>query len=158
MISTLGASPPPDSVIRQPSASIFDGALLVSGAMLMVGAYFLHKTNWKKLAVPIGLMGFGAFGVGVFPAFHPIAHPIAALITFSAGGVSAILSSRTTNPPFSHISLVLGILSLLFLISGIFLPHLLVPIMGPGGVERWVAYPIMIWLIGFGAYLMSADV
>jgi len=27
------------------------------------------------------------------------------------------------------------------------------PILGGGGVERWVAYPIVIWLIGFGEYL-----
>lgn len=26
---------------------------------------------------------------------------------------------------------------------------------GIGGTERWVAYPIMLWLTGFGGYLMN---
>lgn len=28
---------------------------------------------------------------------------------------------------------------------------------GDGGTERWVAYPIMLWLIGFGGYLMNVE-
>lgn len=155
MISTLGASPPPHSVIREPSADIFDSAMVFSGIMIMTGAILLYKTHGKELAVLIGLMGFGAFGVGIFPAFHPVAHPLSALLTFIAGGLAAVVSGRMTIPPFSYLSFVLGTISLFLLLAGIFFAHLLVPILGAGGVERWVAYPIMIWLIGFGSYLMS---
>lgn len=27
--------------------------------------------------------------------------------------------------------------------------------MGDGGIERWVAYPVVIWTIAFGAYLAA---
>ncbi len=28
---------------------------------------------------------------------------------------------------------------------------------GDGGVERWVAYPVILWLVLFGGYLMAGD-
>jgi fumarate reductase subunit D len=28
---------------------------------------------------------------------------------------------------------------------------------GRGGVERFVAYPVLLWIIGFGGYLMGAS-
>jgi hypothetical protein len=34
-------------------------------------------------------------------------------------------------------------------------PFLLV--FGRGGVERFVAYPVLLWIIGFGDYLMGAS-
>ncbi len=27
--------------------------------------------------------------------------------------------------------------------------------MGSGGVERWVVYPLLLWLTGFGGYLLG---
>jgi hypothetical protein len=26
-----------------------------------------------------------------------------------------------------------------------------------GGLERWVAYPILLWILGFGGYLMGGS-
>lgn len=154
MISTLGASPPPDSVVKEPSAAIFDSIMVMVGLMIMFGASFLAKYYDKKFALLIGIMGFGSFGVGVFPAFHPLVHPIMALIAFGGGGIAAMTSARYTTYPFSYLSLFLGALALLVLFCGVVLPHTIVPLLGPGGTERWVAYPLMIWLIGFGGYLM----
>lgn len=156
MISTLGSSPPPDSIIREPSAGIFDSAMILSGIAISIGAYLLRKTSEMKLTVAILLTGIGVAGVGFFPAFHAILHPISALLAFGAGGISALLASRNTLTPFSYVSLALGMVSLLFLFSGLFLSWLVVPVLGAGGAERWVAYPIMIWLIGFGGYLMNS--
>lgn len=30
-----------------------------------------------------------------------------------------------------------------------------IPTLGSGGTERWVVYPILLWVIGFGAYLLG---
>lgn len=155
MISTLGASPPPDSVIREPSAVIFDITMMIVGAIILVASFLMHKTFDKKLTISMGLLGLGALGVGVFPAFHVVMHPIVALITFASGGVAAILSAKTTKSPFSYISIILGLITLSFLFLGVVFPHSIVPILGSGGTERWAAYPVMIWLIGYGGYLMS---
>ncbi len=57
-------------------------------------------------------------------------------------------------------SAALGAVSLLCLGSYVVLGDAS-PLMelGIGGLERWIVYPIVIWLIAFGAYLMgTADV
>jgi hypothetical protein len=49
---------------------------------------------------------------------------------------------------------ILGALSLVFTVAGVFLPE-----WGPfgqlelGGVERWMVYPVVLWLVGFGGFL-----
>lgn len=156
MVSNLGATRPPDSIIRQPSADIFDISLIVAGLMIFLGTVFLHKFHAGKLIIfSIGFLGLGTFGVGIFPAFHAIAHPLVALVAFLAGGVSAIASSKIIKQPFAFLSILLGVLSLTFLFLGLFFPQRIVPIFGAGGTERWVLYPIMLWLIGFGGYEMG---
>lgn len=158
MISALGSSPPPHSVIRQPSATIFDNSMIVSGIMILAGAYFLQKAHQKKnITIPTAFLGLGVFGAGIFPAFHVIAHPTAALITFVAGGVAAILSGRSTSAPFRYIAIGLGFVILAVLFFGLILGKFIVPLLGPGGTERWVAYPIILWLVVFGGYLMNGN-
>lgn len=157
MISSLGSTPPPDSIIRQPSATIFDYAMIASGILIVAGAYFLYRTqNAKQLACSVAIMGIGAFGVGVFPAYHAIIHPIVALITFFSGGIAAVLSARFVTPPFRYVATLFGLAGLVFLATGILTPSSVVPLLGKGGTERWIAYPILLWLVGFGGYLMSA--
>jgi len=54
--------------------------------------------------------------------------------------------------PFSSISVILGLMTLgalsLFL-GGIYLG------LGRGGMERMIAYPVLMWGAGFGGYLMA---
>lgn len=155
MISNLGATPPPDSVVREPSAFIFDNSLRICGILLLAGTYLLYKYSKDKRTLSLAFMGLGTFGVGIFPAFHSIAHPISALTAFLGGGVAAVATSKLTKPPFSYIAILFGSISLVFLFLGLFLPDLIVPIMGRGGTERWVAFPLILWLTGFGGYLMG---
>jgi hypothetical protein len=42
-VSHLGASEPPNSVVLQPSAAIFDLTMLVTGAMILAGAWFAYR-------------------------------------------------------------------------------------------------------------------
>ena len=28
--------------------------------------------------------------------------------------------------------------------------------LGPGGIERWVSYPVILWQVAFGAYLLGS--
>jgi hypothetical membrane protein len=157
-ISTLGASPPPNSVSYYPSASIFDLSMLISGLMIVSGAVMLHKAKIQKsVSIPVACLGMGALGVGIFPAFHAIIHPILAGVTFVAGGIAAILSSRIMVAPFRYLAVGLGCLVLTVLIFGLGLSKLIIPILGIGGTERWVAYPLVLWLVGFGGYLMQSS-
>jgi len=157
MISNLGATSPPDSIIRQPSAMIFDTAIIVGGLLILVGAYVFFIIGVQQyISFAIGLLGIGAAGVGIFPAFHIEIHPLVALVAFSAGSIAAIVSSRIIKGPFAIFALLLGIIAALFLFLGILFPKSIVPFLGRGGTERWVFYPLILWLVGFGGYLMNS--
>jgi hypothetical membrane protein len=152
MISDLGATEPPNSIITQPSATIFNFAMIMTGILVLVGTYFLFRAfNDPIAAILVGLLGLGALGVGIFPGNINPQHPLFALTTFISGGLSAIYAYRLIKSPFKYLSLLLGITGLFFL----FTINIFIPIMGAGGVERWVAYPTIMWLIGFGGYLMG---
>jgi hypothetical membrane protein len=156
-ISDLGATAPPDSVVEQPSATVFNAAMIVTG-LLVLGAAFCLERGFRRTAVAIltGLTGLGILGVGVFPGNHGNVHVLFALLIFSAGGLAAIVSRTVQNPPFSVVSTILGVISLgmlvLYMILGEGGP---LAGLGVGGVERWVAYPILAWTMSFGGYLMG---
>ncbi len=157
MISNLGSTPPPHSIVREPSAFIFDKSLLIAGILIMVGIYFIQKVSKNMFfTVSLAILGLGTFGVGIFPAFHAVIHPLVALIAFLGGGLASVSSARVTKSPFSFMAILLGITSLSFLGLGVLAPHVIVPIFGAGGTERWVMYPVLLWLTGFGGYLMNA--
>jgi hypothetical membrane protein len=156
-ISDLGATEPPDSVIEKPSATVFNAAMIVMG-VLVLGAAFCLERGFRRLAVAIltGLTGLGILGVGVFPGNYGHIHALFALLIFSAGGLAAIVSRTVQTPPFSVVSTILGVISLatlvLYMIMGDNGP---MAGLGLGGIERWVAYPILIWTMSFGGYLMG---
>jgi hypothetical membrane protein len=154
MISDLGATEPPNSLITQPSATIFNLTMIISGLFVLLGAFFLFRAYNNRIAsILIGLLGLGALGVGIFPGNINPQHPLFAMTTFISGGLSAIYSYRLINSPFKYVTVLLGITCLFFL----FTASMLMPVLGGGGVERWVAYPVIIWLMGFGGYLMGFD-
>lgn len=157
-ISTLGSTPPPDSIIFQPSATIFDTAMIIAGILIIIGSLISRNLIKDKLLfVFLLLMGIGTAGVGFFPANTGAPHIISAAMSFIAGGIAAIISFRVLSSPFKYLSVILGSLSLIFLFSGEFLGSYIVPILGTGGTERFVAYPITIWILGFGGYLMNRN-
>lgn len=157
-ISDLGSTRPPNSVIHQPSAVIFNTTMIVTGLMILSGVYFVQKVHKKPLAsIPLGLLGLGALGVGIFPGNVYPWHGLFSLLTFFSGGIAAITSSKIVIPPFSHLGIIFGAITLFGLFSAIFLGNPFTPILGAGGVERWVAYPIILWLIGFGGYLLGTQ-
>jgi hypothetical protein len=50
---------------------------------------------------------------------------------------------------------VFGFVALATQFMAIFSSTMLFPFIGMGGTERWIAHPIMLWLTGFGGYLMN---
>ena len=69
MISDLGGTEPPHSIVAQPSAAIFDTTMIVTGILIIVGAVFVYAAYRRRsFAVSLVLFGVGALGVGVLPA------------------------------------------------------------------------------------------
>ena len=156
-VSHLGASEPPNSVVLLPSAAIFDLTMLVTGAMILAGAWFAYRALRRKaVLIPTALLGIGVVGVGTFPLTHPAPHTLFAFTAFLAGGLAVLLSAWVTPQPLRAIFAVMGTVSLGFTLASVFLLE-----WGPfarldlGGVERWMVYPVLLWLVGFGGYLAA---
>lgn len=158
-ISDLGGSLPPHSVVLQPSATIFDIAMIVAGILLVTAALYLHRARLRRgLVITVALLGVGVLGVGVFPGVRLFPHQLFALTAFTAGGIAAILSGRSLRAPARYFAVVLGVVALASLALGIFaiewgpIAHF-----GEGGIERWVAYPVVLWMVLFGGALIGSE-
>jgi hypothetical membrane protein len=153
-ISDLGATRPPSSIILQPSSTIFNLTMVVSGMLLVVAAYGVHRAFARRfLSVAAMVLGVGVLGVGVFPGNYGDVHPWFALFAFIGGGLAAIASATVVGAPLRWLSLALGSVALVFLFgSEFFIDHL-----GDGGTERWVAYPVVLWMLAFGGYLLGRE-
>jgi hypothetical membrane protein len=153
-ISELAAPMPPNTIIPQPSAVIFNTSMIVSGILIVIGAW-LVQSSFKKLivSIPLVLFGLGISGVGICPGYVIPWHGIFAFVIFLSGGIVAISSYRIVNSPIKFIFIALGIIALGFL----FLQKFFIPALGVGGVERWLFYPEVFWLLGFGAYLTGLN-
>ena len=76
------------------------------------------------------------------------------MVTFISGGIAAISAARLTSAPFRYLSFFLGAASLatlgMYVLLGDGSPTAL---LGIGGVERWIVYPVVLWITAFGGYL-----
>lgn len=161
-ISDLGSTQPPDPIVHQPSATIFNSTMLLTGALVLIAAYFVYRSQGRRVFPGLlTLFGISVFGVGVFPGNVIPWHGLFALLTFFIGGITVVFSSRVVTRPFSYLCILLGGTSLLVL-GSVFLFGLVVgepsPLepLGSGGIERWVAYPLLLWVLAFGGYLLGS--
>lgn len=156
-ISDLGAMRP-HNIVRQPSAAIFDWTMIVTGILVIAAACCMYRALSRRgMPVAVALLGLGILGVGIFPGNHPAPHQAFSMLAFVAGGVAAVLGSWMQAPALRYFSLLLGTVALLSLAVGVFfIDWSPAARLGEGGVERWVAYPVVLWMVSFGAFLCSA--
>jgi hypothetical membrane protein len=152
-----------------PSSMIFNSSIFLLGLLSIIGAYFLPRNvNFRALTVLVTLMAIGAMGAGVFTKNFPAIHGAVSSMAFVFGGLSAIVSFRVLKMPLSAMSVLLGLVSLgaltLFagglLTIGIFesieaQDSVFFLGIGPGGMERMIVYPALIWLAGFSGHLIA---
>ena len=147
-ISSLGVGP---------SAVVFNTSILLLGIMGLIGVFFYHQIYKLNLfSALLGLAYIGAIGVGIFteaPSTFSL-HVIFSFMAYVFGGLAAIASYEQQKQPMSHFSVILGAFSLMAIIilaSGNNLG------LGLGGIERMVAYPLLLWLVGYGSQLISKN-
>ncbi len=151
-ISDLGADCSPSCVTVQPSATIFDASVFLLGLAGLLAGYMIFASRYRAVGILTLAGSLGAMGVGVFPETTGDLHVLVSFVAFFFTGLAAISSYRLVRPPISYFSALLGLVTLAALVlygSGIYLG------LGPGGMERMVAYPALIWVIGAGANLMG---
>ena len=157
-ISDLGANPLHAFTLR-PSAVVFDVTMIAAGLLVLGSAYALHRAfGWWRLTIPMTLFGIGVIGVGFVPENVGALHTGFAGTAFIGGAVSAIASYHVGRAPFRELSVVLGCVSLVALATSAFAISEPVGFLGTGGIERWIVYPVTIWVAAFGGYLLAQPV
>lgn len=140
----------------------FNSSVFLLGLLLIIGAYFLQRAfDYKILTVFLVLTAVGAMGVGVFTKDFGTIHMAVSLMAFLFGGLSAIFSAICSNVhefkllkmPFSAMAVILGLMCLGAMAlfgANVYLS------LNFGGMERMIAYPILMWAAGFGGYLIAS--
>lgn len=168
-ISDLGA-------IGTPTTATEEAAILGLGACWCVGTYYLFRSTQRKGTMVIYMLpSVGFLLAGVSPEnVNIIIHSAGALIAFPIGGIVAILSYRAIRSAFRFFAVALGAVAL----ASTFVIFVGQQIVGPcgtcvgsvpsyvqslnelglglGGWESMIIYPLLIWLLGFGSYLLTA--
>ncbi len=136
-----------------PTAPLFNGAVILLGLLVLGGTYFYHRTHRKLwITVPFLLAGIGPIGVGVFPGNTGAPHAVFAFVSFVFGGLVALVIASQVTSPFRYVSLILGVtglVALVLFVAGQYAG------LGLGGMERMIVYPVLLWEVAFGGYLVS---
>jgi hypothetical membrane protein len=152
-LSDLGA-------VGAPTRFFWDGQLFVVGVLAFLGMYFLFiKNGWpapisrSRLTAAIFLLpAVGTIIVSLFPENFVLGvHGLGALTAFVFGGVSEIYAYRMTKSPFRYFSAILGMVTF----TAIVLLGTATTMFGFGLIERMIVYPLFIWEIALGSYLMA---
>jgi len=160
-ISALGAqcsTDASDCVVHEPSAAIFNGSLILFGLLILISFFISRKEflpSAKIFFVFAVIAGLGGIGSGLFPDNTGLMHELFAGVGFFFGSLTVISSFKIIRKPLNYFSLLMGIISLSALVLFVSDVHLG---LGSGGMERMIIYPILLWMVSFGSYLISSGV
>jgi hypothetical membrane protein len=150
-ISDLGTYPE--------TALLFNAGLVVVAVVNLVGGYLFFRSHGSRVLLGVtALASVGAAGTGLFPLDASDLHGLFALLAFLFFNVQAVLSARHVAGLMRYVSVLAGALGLAFLVlmaigdggnAAAFLGF------GHGGAERMIVYPVMLWLVAFGGYLLG---
>jgi hypothetical membrane protein len=141
------------------NAAIFNGSALLWGILLIAGAYFIRQIFKNRLfSSLLAISGVGAVVSAVVSlniSFE--VHGMFGMVAFVFGAAAAIVSYKFVKSPLSYASVILGAVTLLatvlFMLGQGNVDFYLG--LGVGGIERFVVYPLLLWMLSFGAYLIG---
>ena len=150
-----------DRGVIDETAMLFNVLLVVTGVLNAVGGYLLftwHRRAWL-LAVYL-VAGAGAIGAGLLPLDTGGLHAVFALLGFLFFNIEALGTAAIVRGPMRWISIAAGVAGLVFVAVMVVgdggNPQIFGPI-GHGGAERMIVYPVMLWLLAIGGYLIARD-
>ena len=157
-ISDLGGTIPPNSFMVEPNRWIFIVTMAVAGVLVLAATTLLWRVmEHRGFLVALAVMGIGLVGIAVFPGNVATWHPLLARACFVGGSVAAILSRRILDRPLRYFAVALGMVALVSTVLGLDAFQNTWPQtwIGIGGVERWIAYPVLLWMVLLGSSLMT---
>ncbi len=140
---------------------VFNGSIIALGVLSFFGVLMIwgaFKPGLLRLAGLALLLvaSIAAIGVGVFPEnVNGGIHGLASLLVFLPSGLAMVLLSGTMLRDtrwqgFRFFTFLLGVITLVAL--ALYLPQYWGPL-GPGGLERIVVYPVLIWAFVISIHL-----
>lgn len=145
------------------TAFIYNPSLILLGITVVAAAYLIERAHRPRyFFVLLILTGLFTMGVGLFPEDVRPMHGIVTPFALIFGALSAIGSFKLQKPPLSYLSVLLGALSLIA--SAVYFTYLGLPResfttylgLGKGTMGRLIIYPILLWEIGYGSYLIGS--
>jgi hypothetical membrane protein len=141
------------------TALLFNASLILIGALNIVGGYFFFRSHGRAwILVVFALAGIGAIGAGAIPLNSSDLHSIFALLAFVFFNAEAIACAWVVAGPMRIISFASGLVGLGFVVLMVIgdsgNPQVFGAI-GHGGAERMIVYPVMLWMLTFGGYLLA---
>ena len=150
-ISDLGGIPE--------TALLFNGTLVAIGLLNIVGGYLLYRSHGRAWILTIFILGgIGAIGAGFFPLSTGNVHSLFALFGFAFFNLEAIAAASVVPRPMNGISLLAGVAGAVFvvlMVIGDAGNTAAFGVIGHGGTERMIVYPVMLWLVALGGYLLA---
>lgn len=156
-LSDLAGTVPP----VEPAATIFNVSIILAGILAIIAVILILKSGGCRLfSTSLILTSLGAIGVGLFPGYTGSTHVLFATMTFIFGSLALLFSYRLgINIPMVIVSMILGLFSLgitlTLFIWGSGMENPVVGLLGVGGTERFIVYPVLLYLIALGGYLAS---
>jgi hypothetical membrane protein len=138
-----------------PSAIIFNSSVFLIGILGLAATYFIYQEFKSNMFTALlAMTHIGTVGVGIFTEATTTftIHVIFSVITYLFGGMAAIMAYKIQKQPLSILSAILGVFS----ITAMVLLALQIYLgLGLGGMERMVAYPLLLWEVSLGTQLIS---
>jgi hypothetical membrane protein len=143
------------------SQLLFNAALVLAGLLNIAGGYYLYRTHGERWILALFVLaGIGAAGAGIFPLDSGDLHSLFALFAFVFMNAEALAVATRLSGVMRGLALLAGVVGLVFVaimvVGDAGNPAVFGPV-GHGGAERMIVYPVMVFLLAFGGYLLGDD-
>lgn len=143
------------------TALLFNSSLVLVGVLNLLGGYAFYRTHGKRWLLSLfALAGVGAIVAGLFPLDAGGLHTLGALLAFVFFNAQAVGTATEVTGFIRTLAVLAGTLGLVFvglmIIGDAGTATAFGPI-GHGGTERMIIYPVMLWLVAFGGYLLGTS-
>jgi hypothetical membrane protein len=157
----FGASAISDLGVAPETALLFNASLVLVGLLNLAGGYLFYRSHGRRwLLAVFAIAAVGAIGAGLFPLSAGGIHSLFALLAFVGFNAQAIASATQVTGAMRALSVLAGALGIVFVALMVIGDAGNTAAFGPighGGTERMIVYPVMLWLVAFGGYLLGRD-
>ena len=148
-----------DLGVLDETALLFNTSLLVTGALNLVAGYLLYRSHRRPwLLATFMVAAIGTIGAGLVPLDRGGLHGLSALVAFLFFNLEALGAVAVVRGPMKVVTALAGVAGLTFValmvVGDAGNPAVFGPI-GHGGAERMIVYPVMLWMLALGGYLMA---